>query len=1733
MPRLLPLSLIALAAACAPGLAAPIAELVPRITETDEPVLHPVGTISVPAAGEPQAWDWMLWGRHFQAGLDYGRPRGTITLAAGQAAEIPLQLELVGDVRSEQDGEARVVFKPAGATWADAYPALVPIPGMEGVRRILSWKDGLVWLSRQVAGTYHLQSWRRTDSGVELVASIPPPQNDRFLFAQVVTGPSFGFFSGPVAFFRGTVPRTFALDASAPNGWRQWTTPADAFSLHDGQLYGNYVRRWDITNPTRWSPSGFHYPPIIGKGDTLFSYLGVGKRVPGSDNLWNWTGVDMLNQGEIQSLAIEENVIASLTAAPTPSVVVATLTEAGWHVTTLPTPQAWSSTFSRTDQLALQDGLLAVGRPLVEGTETGRIEFFLRDDKNPTAWNPAGSLSRSDPFFGGGVFLDGRDLIVQGGTPEQPVYYWSSLPGKALHVLDDDRTRVTVHDRTLREPAETDEPLEIEVTLPREARDPVTVHYTVESGTAENGSDFTGASGSLTIPAGAWRGVIPVVVRADRDAEPDERFHVRVLGVTGGLPPLHETTITVRDSDDRQIVRVERSPVLEGFPPASINLRLDPPGAAAAAPVTLEVTARGFPEESTLLDSLPLATLSTDIETRQATLALTPNQPHASLTLEAPQDAIKEPASEEISFTWKATNGAVLAPEFSPTAVLPPHDPLARFVVSADWVFSMTTTDREIWKIDAYQRGEAFGSWPFRQRLTVTQITGEPGLDTDGKTLAITLVRNERPKIRLILFRLTDEATALWQPAVDLNFEPPFGGNRIVPTLQGDCLRLGNVLLERVCGDRDWRFTSDFTDAPLISDEVGPFEFDGDEIALTDANGATIRLFRRAWTGSQKWTPKDSFPVPEALRGSVVSVANGRLLLLPYFDKNGSIFARTTAGWVEELITPPSARLLSFDGQLLVTQDQSFTRSGQGAGSWSPVPPPSPVVLPPSTPRSIPLLLRDGVQLRMSTGYGATHFHLWEPGARVFVADDDSLELNWNRVVFASEKAGEESVGSYRLTANRLVPVPIGVRVRTVSGTALAGEDFVPVERDVWLYPPGLEINGSDLLHVPILPDRKLEGEETFLLESSLPTFGAPMIPSPTTIYEPPLPSGTSLAVTLREPAEGEFTYFALIPLPTGTDIPAVVPVTRQDSGGSSDTRATTGGDFTFPDRVAVPVGATAITIPITVKADALIEKSEHALINGVPIVILDRTASSLTPGKYTAPQNGRLTANGLAGNPPGLTSLGGPSGERVLGFVPEGTAIRMDPSGDFIVDPPPNFLGDILFDYTVGQVREWLGDGAVWRYLHPLDGVDPATVLPSFASEWKTGGASSLPWDTGSGAISYGGFGGLTGPSLGVPPSGQRYTAYFHTTFEVPAAGTQPLQLRIAYDDAVIVSINGIERGRQGVMSGPAFATAAESYTLLSGGSGAGFDPDEALVRSIDLGQVPLNAGTNHMAVSLHNSTTSSSDLGLKLERLINPILAGPTTVRVTVVDSRQPPLVRADAYAVSQARTFQTGDDGTRGLFDNDGLLKPDGTAHDPVLELITTQPHAGTLELIGLTGQFQYTPPRDFIGETRFSYQVRDKDGFSEPAEVTLNITPGLPFDVWRQAAFPAQAGLSLAADSDTDGDGLDLFQEFALFAHPAAPDTGTIMELPASGLSPVFKTRVRLAADLATTLERSDSLSGGQWSAVVELRGFYYRQVDPYESSTLESTAADELSISIPARPDRPRQYYRLRTQRLLF
>jgi hypothetical protein len=84
----------------------------------------------------------------------------------------------------------------------------------------------------------------------------------------------------------------------------------------------------------------------------------------------------------------------------------------------------------------------------------------------------------------------------------------------------------------------------VQVCIPAPAATTLVYNYTTSNGSATSGSDYTGGSGTVTIPAGQTCGSISIPILNDGDIESAEDFTVTVNGATG--------TVTINDNDQPQ-----------------------------------------------------------------------------------------------------------------------------------------------------------------------------------------------------------------------------------------------------------------------------------------------------------------------------------------------------------------------------------------------------------------------------------------------------------------------------------------------------------------------------------------------------------------------------------------------------------------------------------------------------------------------------------------------------------------------------------------------------------------------------------------------------------------------------------------------------------------------------------------------------------------------------------------------------------------------------------------------------------------------------------------------------------------------------------------------------------------------------------------------------------------------------------------------------------------------------
>ncbi|MBT8038471.1 MAG: FecR domain-containing protein [Verrucomicrobiae bacterium] len=210
---------------------------------------------------------------------------------------------------------------------------------------------------------------------------------------------------------------------------------------------------------------------------------------------------------------------------------------------------------------------------------------------------------------------------------------------------------------------------------------------------------------------------------------------------------------------------------------------------------------------------------------------------------------------------------------------------------------------------------------------------------------------------------------------------------------------------------------------------------------------------------------------------------------------------------------------------------------------------------------------------------------------------------------------------------------------------------------------------------------------------------------------------------------------------------------------------------------------------------------------------------------------------------------------------------IRMDKN--VIRDPAGNSFGGINDDTTwnfntLATTTTVLPTSATWNYFHPLDAVDPAIADPDFNTTWYTQNDAGNSYDgptfagSGSGLFGYGSPGGRPNVDIGTPGSGKRYTAYFTTTFDlgaISASSVTALTANIMADDGAFIYINGKLAAN--------YHTSPGNDTYLAGMDGGG---NITVSTNITLDQSLLVDGVNSIAVSVHQKSNDSSDLGFQM---------------------------------------------------------------------------------------------------------------------------------------------------------------------------------------------------------------------------------------------------------------------------
>src|SRR5215208_7132263 len=158
---------------------------------------------------------------------------------------------------------------------------------------------------------------------------------------------------------------------------------------------------------------------------------------------------------------------------------------------------------------------------------------------------------------------------------------------------------------------------------------------------------------------------------------------------------------------------------------------------------------------------------------------------------------------------------------------------------------------------------------------------------------------------------------------------------------------------------------------------------------------------------------------------------------------------------------------------------------------------------------------------------------------------------------------------------------------------------------------------------------------------------------------------------------------------------------------------------------------------------------------------------------------------------------------------------------------------------------------GAVWKYLD--NGSDQGTA-------WRATSFNDSTWPSGPAQLGYGDGDEATTVGFGADSNNKFITTYFRRVFSVTnAAAFNALTLRLMRDDGAVVYLNGVEVWRSNMPAG--------TVGFLTPASVAIAGADESTFVQLTLSPSLLVNGTNALAVELHQSGGTRSDISFDLQ--------------------------------------------------------------------------------------------------------------------------------------------------------------------------------------------------------------------------------------------------------------------------
>ncbi len=141
-------------------------------------------------------------------------------------------------------------------------------------------------------------------------------------------------------------------------------------------------------------------------------------------------------------------------------------------------------------------------------------------------------------------------------------------------ITNDDQPHATIDDPSVAENGGT---LTFTVSLDQASPTDAVMTYSTAAGTATDGSDYTGVTGTLTILAGQTQGIIDVPVLDDSIYEGDEDLTMNLVAVSGVVVDDPQGDGTITENDAQPNITVDDPSAPENGGPLTFTISLDNP----------------------------------------------------------------------------------------------------------------------------------------------------------------------------------------------------------------------------------------------------------------------------------------------------------------------------------------------------------------------------------------------------------------------------------------------------------------------------------------------------------------------------------------------------------------------------------------------------------------------------------------------------------------------------------------------------------------------------------------------------------------------------------------------------------------------------------------------------------------------------------------------------------------------------------------------------------------------------------------------------------------------------------------------------------------------------------------------------------------------------------------------------------------------------------------------------